>query len=231
MDLKRGRDVEIVPGLLRTTFEKIEEDWNRVVHHAQHIQIDITDGIFAGDASFMDLPRLKNLPASAAGELAGSKLELHMMVHNPAEYVDDIIDLNPARCVFHIESFLGTNDLPFVYNTVGEYTSSEMGLAINPDTPMERLVEYLPLLQYILFMGYNPGYANQPLNPMVIPRIAAFHSTYPHIPIAVDGHVSKETIADYAAVGASIFCANTAIFGAGDPSENIKHLELLARAG
>ena len=220
----RGGDGEIVPAILRKTFENIEEDWNRVVHHAEHIQIDVTDGIFAGDGTFIDLPRLKKLPMH-------DKIELHMMVHNPADYVDDIIELNPARCVFHIESFLGTSDLPFVYNTVGEYTSSEMGLAINPDTPTERLTEYLPIIQYILFMGYNPGRANQPLNPLVIPKIATFHSTYPHIPIAVDGHVSKQTIGEYASVGASVFCANTAIFEQGDPGENIKQLELLARAG
>lgn len=217
------REIEIVPAILRKTFEKIEEDWNRVIHDAQHIHIDVTDGIFAGDGTFMDLPRLKKLPMH-------DKIELHMMVHNPAEYVDDIIDLNPARCVFHIESFVGTNDLPFVYNTIGEYTSSEMGLAINPDTPTERLAEYLPIIQYVLFMGYNPGRANQPMDPMVIPKIAAFHSKYPNILIAVDGHVSKQTIAEYASVGASMFCANTAIFKEGNPGENIRQLELLARA-
>ncbi len=215
-------DIEVIPAILRTTFEKIEEDWNRVVHHAQHIQIDITDGIFAGDAGFLDLSRFKKLPMH-------EKIELHMMVQSPAEYVDEIIDLNPARCVFHIESFLGTNDLPFVYNTIGEYTSAEMGLAINPDTPLDRIEEYLPIIQYVLFMGYAPGRANQAMNNSVFAKIAAFHSKYPHVPIAVDGHVEKETIAQYARAGATMFCANTAIFGAGDAGENIKQLELLAR--
>ena len=144
------KDVEVVPAILRTTFEKIEEDWSRVVHDAKHIHIDVTDGIFAGDGTFMDLPRLKKLSM-------GDKIELHMMVQSPADYVDDIIELNPARCIFHIESFVGTNDLPFVYNTIGEHTSAEMGLAINPDTPTDRLTEYLPLVEYILFMGYKAG--------------------------------------------------------------------------
>lgn len=224
------REIEIIPAILRKSFENIEADWNRVVHHAAHIQIDVTDGIFAGEKSFLDLSRLKNLPASATGELATSKIELHMMVHNPSDYVDDIIDLNPARCVFHIESFLGTNDLPFVYNTIGEYTSAEMGLASNPDTPIDRVSEYVPIVQYVLFMGYNPGYANQALQPMVLPKIAAFHSKYPDTPIAVDGHVNKQTIAEYASVGATMFCANTAIFTEGDAGENIRQLTLLAQA-
>ena len=215
-------DIEIVPAILKTTYEKIEEDWNKVADTAEHIQIDITDGIFAGNESFMDIPRLADLPQS-------QKIELHMMVQTPADYVEDIIDLNPSRCVFHIEAFLGTMDLPFVYNTVGEYTSAEMGVAINPDTDISRLTEYLPLVQYVLFMGYKPGFAGQDIDPEIFKKIADFHEKNPAIKIAVDGHVDKETISQYAKAGASIFCANSSVFKIGNPEENMKQLALLAR--
>lgn len=217
-----NHEIEIVPAILKTTYEKIEEDWNKVVDAAQHIQIDVTDGIFAGNESFMDIARLSDLSQS-------HKIELHMMVQTPAEHVEDIIDLNPGRCVFHIEAFLGTMDLPFVYNTVGEYTSSEMGVAINPDTDIERLTEYLPLVQYVLFMGYTPGFAGQDIHPDIFNTITRFHEKNPAVRIAVDGHVDKETISAYAKSGASIFCSNTAIFSEGNPKENIQQLELLAK--
>ncbi|MCE9643509.1 MAG: hypothetical protein K8Q97_04340 [Candidatus Andersenbacteria bacterium] len=216
-------NIEIVPAILKTTYEKIEEDWNKVVGAAEHIQIDITDGIFAGNESFMDIPRLADLPQS-------QKIELHIMVQTPADYVEDIIDVNPSRCVFHIEAFLGTMDLPFVYNTVGEYTSAEMGVAINPDTDISRLTEYLPLVQYVLFMGYKPGFAGQDIDPEIFKKIADFHTKNPAVKIAVDGHVDKETISQYAEAGATIFCANSSIFKKGDPAENIKQLELLAQS-
>ena len=218
-----NNNVEIVPAILKTTYEKIEEDWNKVVDTARYIQIDITDGIFAGNESFMDIPRLADLNQS-------HKIELHMMVQTPADYVEDIIDVNPSRCVFHIEAFLGTMDLPFVYNTVGEYTSAEMGVAINPDTDINRLTEYLPLVQYVLFMGYTPGFAGQDINPDIFKKIADFHAKNPAVKIAVDGHVDKETISKYAKAGATIFCANSSIFKEGNPAENIKHLELLAQS-
>ncbi|OGY37222.1 MAG: hypothetical protein A3E36_01340 [Candidatus Andersenbacteria bacterium RIFCSPHIGHO2_12_FULL_45_11b] len=226
--LVRGRSVEIVPAILRTTYEKIAEDWEKVARAARHIQIDVTDGIFAGEKSFLDIKRLEHLPASPAGDPPNGRIELHMMVQTPAEYVEDIIDLNPARCVFHIEAFLGTMDLPFVYNTIGEYTSAEMGIAINPDTNIDRLTEYLPIVQYVLFMGYTPGFAGQEINPNVFKKISDFHIAHPAITIAVDGHVDKATIPQYAKAGASIFCSNTAIFGAGNPEENMKQLALLA---
>ena len=218
-----NEDIEIVTAILKTTYEAIAEDWQKVTQSADHIHIDITDGIFAGNESFMDIPRLADLSDS-------HKIELHMMVQTPAEYVEDIIELNPGRCIFHLETFLGTMDLPFVYNTVGEYTSAEMGIAINPDTELDRLTEYLPLVQYVLFMGYNPGFAGQDINPEIFKKITDFHAINPVIKIAVDGHVNKETIEHYAQSGASIFCANSAIFKGGNPEENIKQLTLLAKS-
>ena len=131
--------VEIVPAILRKTFEKIEEDWDIVREVAMHIQIDVTDGVFAGDGTFRDIRQLKKLTKS-------EKAELHLMVHTPANFVDDVIDLNPARLVFHLEAFSGTNDLVFVYKKLREATQSDQALAVNPETPNERLEDYLELL-------------------------------------------------------------------------------------
>lgn len=215
--------IEIVPAILRRTYEAIAADWQKIYHATNHIQIDVTDGIFAGEGSFRELRRFKQLPQS-------EKIELHLMVHTPGHYVDDVIDLNPARCIFHLEAFSGTNDITFVYQTLRSKTQTELALAINPATPVARLTEYLPLIDYVLFMGYNPGWANQPLNPLVYNKIRAFAAAPTSLPIAVDGHINQETIPRFVAAGATILCANTAIFGAGNPLENIRQLELLAQS-
>lgn len=217
------RDLEIVPAILRNTFEKIAEDWNKVAEIAEHIQIDSTDGVFAGEKGFLDIVRLRDLPH------AERKIEMHMMVQHPADFVDDMIELNPSRCIFHLEAFLGTTDLPFVYNTIGEYTSADMGIAINPDTPIERLTEFLPLVQFVLFMGYKPGIAGQAIDKTVFEKIRAFHEQYPAITLAADGHVGKDTIMEYSHAGISRFCANTALFGSGNPEENMRELLALAQ--
>lgn len=215
--------IEIVPAILRRTFEAIRYDWQLVVASVDHVQVDITDGIFAGEGTFREIRRFKRLPASA-------KSELHLMVHTPGHFVDDIIDLNPARVIFHLESFTGTNDVRFVYERLREKTQSELALALNPESPNARLYEYMPLVDYVLFMGYNPGWANQPINPIVYKKIAHFRARYPRVPIAADGHVAKDTVPRYVRAGARILCANTAIFGQGDPVENITHLRLIATA-
>lgn len=215
--------IEIVPAILRKSWERIEEDWKKIYKLPDHVHIDITDGIFAGEGTFQEIKRFKRLPES-------QKIELHMMVHTPGNFVQEIIDLNPARCIFHLEAFEGTNDLKFVYETLREKTQSQLALAINPDSPNQRLEEHLALLDYVLFMGYNPGFANQPINPMVYMKIGQFYDKHRGLPIAADGGVNKESVSAYVRAGATILCANTSIFSAGDPQENYEQLRLLANA-
>lgn len=216
-------NIEIVPAILKKTYEAIEHDWELVKDAARHIQLDITDGIFAGDGTFREIRRFKQLNES-------EKAELHMMVINPAFYLQDIIDLAPARCIFHLEAFVGSGDIKLVYSKLRENTQTELALALNPQSPNERLDEYISLIDYVLFMGYNPGWANQPIDPLVYRKIGAFKERHPAIPIAVDGHVDKATVPVYVKAGARILCSNTAVFGQGNPPENIIQLQLLADA-
>src|SRR3989344_544566 len=216
-------EVEIVPAILRRTWEGIQEDWAKIHAAAHHIQIDITDGVFAGDGSFRDVRAFKRLPES-------DKIELHMMVHTPANFVDDVIDLNPARCVFHVEAFAGSGDIEFVYKKLRQETSTGLALALNPSSPNTWLEEHVALLDYVLFMGYAPGWAGQALDANVFVKMGQFRDKYADMPIAVDGHVDKETIPDFVKAGARILCANSAVFKEGSPPENLRQLALVAQA-
>jgi len=221
--MTEARKLEVVPAILRKTYEDVVRDWNKVCRIVAHVQVDITDGIFAGDGTFREISRFKQLENS-------QKIELHMMVHQPARYVDDVIDLNPARCIFHLESFAGTGDLLSVYTTLRDKTQSELALAINPGSPSARLEEFLPWVDYVMFLAVDPGYSNQPFDQMVYQRVGSFREQHAALPIAVDGHVDKETIGPLAKAGATMLCANTAIFKEGDPLENLTQLRLLAES-
>ena len=215
--------IEIVPAILRPTWEGIVADWTKVMEVASHIQIDITDGIFAGEGTFRQVREFKKLAKS-------EKIELHMMVHTPGHYVDDIIDLNPARCVFHVEAFAGTDNVAHVYKKLRESTQTELGLALNPDSPLGWLEEQVSVLDYVLFMGVTPGWSKQPINEKVYMKIGQWRDLHPDMPIAVDGGVSKKTIEAYVKAGATILCAGSSIFGTGNPSENLRQLQLLAES-
>lgn len=213
--------VEVVPAILRRTYEGIAEDWEKIYRVANHIQIDITDGVFAGDGSFRQVKQFTRLPQF-------QKIELHMMVHTPANFVDDIINLNPARCVFHVEAFAGTSDIEFVYTKLRQQTQAQLGLALNPASPNQWLEDHAHFIDYALFMGYSPGWAGQALDPMVFVKMGQFKEKHPDMPMAVDGHVDKGTIELYVKAGATILCANSSVFKEGNPVENLRQLQLLA---
>ncbi len=217
------RTLEVVPAILRKSYEDIVKDWHKVLRTAAHVQIDVTDGIFAGDGTFREIRRFKQLENS-------QKIELHMMVQRPAQYIDDVIDLNPARCIFHLESFAGAGDVRIVYETLRAKTQSELALAINPGSPSERLQEYLDLVDYVMFLAVDPGYANQPFDQKIYQRVGSFREQHENLPIAVDGHVDKETVGPLAKAGATMLCSNTAVFREGDPVENLAQLKLIAES-
>lgn len=217
-------DIEVVPAILRKTLEGIQEDWVRVVSGASHIQIDVTDGIFAGDGTFRDLPQLKKLEQS-------EKIELHMMVQHPNDYTQHILDLAPARIVFHIEPFTGKEHALELYELFhAKLPQAQLGIALNPETPTNHIAELVHILDYVLFMGYSPGFAGQEINPVVFTKIGQFSAAHPEVAIAVDGHVGFDTAEDYAKAGATILCANSAIFKTGNPLENMEQLKLKAQS-
>lgn len=213
--------VEIIPAVLRNTWEGIQEDWNRVVQVAQHVHVDVTDGVFAGAGSFRDVRQFKKLSQS-------EKIELHLMVHNPGHYVDDILDLQPARVVFHIEAFSDGGHLDLVYKKLRESSGTELGLGITPPSPVKWLFEQVPLLDFVQFLNVIPGYQGGTLDKLAFQRMGHFRERYPEIPIAVDGGVNKETIPAYLKAGATMLCSGSAVFAAGDPAENIAQLRLIA---
>lgn len=216
-------EIEIVPAVLRRTWEGITEDWNKVVSFASHIQVDITDGVFAGDGTFREVSQFKKLPES-------KKAELHLMVHNPGHYVEEIVDLNPARVVFHVEAFADGGHIDQVYKKLREQTDAELGLALNPTSPNEWLAEQIELIDYVLFLTVMPGYPGAEFRPEVLQKIGAWRKQHPQMPIAVDGHVNKETAPQLVEAGANILCANSSILKEGDPKENWHQLHLVAEA-
>lgn len=215
--------LEIVPAILSPSFETMARHWAAVIDEVDHVQLDVTDGIFAGAGTFRDIARFAEL-----GDLA--KMELHLMVQPPADYVNAVMLLKPARCAFHLEAFESIEALTFVYQKLREVSGIELGLALNPATPYTRIEPVLNLIDYVLFLGVYPGQFGQSLAPEVPKKISAFHAMHPHFPIAVDGHVGRDTIEIFVQSGARILCIHSAIFGSGVPKENIIQLRLLAEA-
>jgi len=108
------------------------------------------------------------------------------------------------------------------------------GVVINPATPVETLVEILPMVHYVLVMSVNPGFGGQQFLPLAVDKIAQLARLRKQMGIdfriEVDGGVAHDTVASVVQAGADLLVAGSAVFEKGRTEQNAVELLRLARA-
>lgn len=204
----------IAPSMLSADFGRVNEvcamlDSSR----ADRIHLDILDGVFAPNISF-------GFPVCEAIAAASRKpLDIHLMIVHPENYIERFAALKGAGYIsVHIEA-CGRN-LRNVLRQIRSF-GLKAGVAINPETPVESLIEYFGQFDFAMVMGVNPGYSGQKYIPQTLERVsiisemasAADASFF----IEVDGGVGKSNIDALQAAGATVFVTGSSAFTAPDP--------------
>jgi len=137
----------------------------------------------------------------------------HMMVIDPYDYIDKIIDYIHAF-FFHYEI---KGDKYQIIDIVHQY-AKRVGIVINPSTPVEKIIEFLPKVDYVLILGVNPGYSGQKFIPEVIKKVDILAELKLEFPfqIDVDGGVNLDNA--YYLKNADILSSASAILNAKDPN-------------
>jgi ribulose-phosphate 3-epimerase len=108
------------------------------------------------------------------------------------------------------------------------------GVVINPATPVDTLIEVLPMVHYVLVMSVNPGFGGQKFLPFAVEKIAYLAALRAEMGlnfrIEVDGGIAPETVASVVEAGAEMLVAGSAVFSKGKTEQNAKRLLKLARA-
>jgi ribulose-phosphate 3-epimerase len=109
---------------------------------------------------------------------------------------------------------------------------AKVGVVLNPATPVESLSEVLELVDYVLLMSVNPGFGGQKFIPAVLrkmPWLLEMRATRKlNFRVEIDGGVAADTIGEIVRAGVEILVAGNAVFGKGDPAENVRRLQKLA---
>lgn len=115
-----------------------------------YIHLDIMDGKFVPNTFITkeELPKVI--------ESCNKKLDIHLMVENPIEYINICknYDISYITIHYELDNFL---DLVNYIKKLG----FKVGAAIKPETNIEKIYNYLDLLDYVLIMSVNPGYSGQ----------------------------------------------------------------------
>jgi ribulose-phosphate 3-epimerase len=151
-------------------------------------------------------------------------LDCHLMIENPDEYIPAFADAGADWISVHQEACRHLNRTLQLIRSHG----AQVGVVLNPATPVQTLGEVLEMVDYILVMSVNPGFGGQKFIPGSLEKVRKLATMRTarglNYRIEIDGGISLETIGKAVRAGVEILVAGNAVFGHGDPMRNTREL-------
>lgn len=195
--------------------------YNLETARPEYFHIDVMDGKFVENNN---LELMKDY-ATTISHISNIPLDVHLMVENVEEIMDEYMDLLPDRITFHIEAIL---DSERIFNIIDELKSNgiKIGIAIKPNTKIEEIKPYLNYIHQVLVMTVEPGKGGQKLIPETLEKIKELRSFVDDngidIDIEADGGINKETAEDVRNAGTDVLVSGAFIINSENQREAVE---------
>lgn len=215
------KQIKIAPSILSADFAKMgEEVLSLEKSGADLVHCDVMDGVFVNNITFgikmvEDLRKITSLP-----------LDCHLMIVNPEKYVERFAKAGADMITVHYEACGANlkNTLMLIKNA-----GAKCGAVINPDTPVEKIADVIPMCDMVLVMSVFPGFGGQKFIPEALDKLrqvkAIVDKCGKEIDIQIDGGITAENVSLVKEAGANVIVAGSAVFKANDRAEMIKTLK------
>jgi ribulose-phosphate 3-epimerase len=208
--------VSIAPSLLSCDFSRLgahlreAEEAGADLHH-----VDVMDGHFVPNMT-IGPPVVK-----AIRKATRVPLDCHLMIERPLAYAKAFAEAGADSITFHVEA----KDRPAEVAAAIRALGKRVGIALNPDTPIDRVVPFLDLVDMVLVMSVFPGFGGQKFMGEVLPKVEALRGPHRFAKdVEMDGGINLETVASCAAAGANVLVAGTAVYGEKDMAGAVRNL-------
>jgi len=200
--------VEIAPSMLGANFGEMKRDAELVAPHSAYLHMDVMDGHF--------VPNITMGPDLVKSLRGIGKLDVHLMVTDPSNFINDFSDAGADIISVHVEANNPQKAIELI-----KKQNIKAGIALNPSTPASAIEPFVDSIDMILVMSVEPGYCGQSFDENAIERVKKYRKKYPGKIIEVDGGVGPGNAAVLAEAGADLLVAGSAIFGSSNPIEVI----------
>ena len=215
--------MQIFPSMLAADFARLADEAARVEGHADWLHIDVMDYRFVPNLT-LGLPVVESLLKATT-----IPLDCHLMIEDPDRWAPGYAEAGAGSVTFHAEA----SKAPLRTARTIRAAGARAGIALNPSTPIEPLVDLLPSFDMVLVMTIEPGFGGQRFMDETLPKIRRVREAIGDrdIWLQVDGGVTDDTIGRAAEAGADVFVAGSAVYGAADPAAAVDRLrDVAARA-
>ena len=189
--------------------------YNLEVAKIDYFHIDVMDGKFVEKDTYNKMlsyaeyiKRISNLP-----------LDVHLMVNNVEHAINDFEVVEPNIITFHYEACNNKEEIMKYINKIKEI-HSKVGISVKPDTPIEKVYEFLPYIHVCLVMTVEPGKGGQTMLSEMVQKVQKLKQYIDEnnleVDIEVDGGINLRTMESVKSAGANILVSGTAILIAKD---------------
>ena len=200
--------IQIAPSVLAADFSNLGGQVREATEAgADLIHVDVMDGRFVPNIS------LGEVVVDAIRRSTDLPLNIHLMIAEPDQLLPSFIKAPTDQIIVHAEACTHLHRTVTLVKDQG----NQVGVAINPGTPVAAVEEVLPLLDFVLVMTVNPGFGGQTFIPGALDKVKRLRRMIQEAGhgarIVVDGGVKADwTAQDSVRAGATVLVAGTAIF-------------------
>ena len=208
-DWVRGPQIE--PSLYAADFARLGGQIEQLLAAGVKVfHFDVGDGHFVEPITIGPIVLESIAPIVHGG---GAALDCHLMVDEPAKHIPQIARADGDSVTFHVEV---ADDVPRLVELARSHGLG-VGLAFNPETPVERAVAAADGVDLVLCMSIHPGYSGQEFMPDALARIRELRDALPSdVHVQVDGGIKLSNVRDVRAAGADLLVSGSGVFGAPD---------------
>ncbi len=200
-------ELKIAPSILGVDYGRMNEHLVELAPFSDYFHVDVMDGNFVDNIS-IGAPVVERIKSDVP-------LDCHLMINNPHRYIKDFAEAGAYSITIHAEASLHLSDDVQKIKDAG----CKACVALNPDTPVDKISKVLPMLDMVLVMSVHPGFGGQAFIPEVLEKVKWLREHYPNLDIQIDGGINEETARLAIEAGANVLVSGSYILKSDDPAK------------